>query len=59
VKILPTFHNIFNIETYYNYNPYPMNNFWNTAKSFLGRVFTRTKKVVVFPQEEEQDFIGV
>jgi hypothetical protein len=36
-----------------------MNTFWNTTKSFLTRVFARTKKVVIFPQEEEQDFIGV
>lgn len=37
-----------------------MNIFFNNAKSFLAKVFTKTKKVVTFPQEEEQDmFIGV
>ncbi len=37
-----------------------MNNFWTNAKSFLVKVFTKTKKVVTFPQEEEHDqFIGV
>jgi len=37
-----------------------MNNFFKNAKSFFGKVFTKTKKVVTFPQEEEHDmFIGV
>lgn len=37
-----------------------MNKFWMKAKSFFERLFTKTKKVVIFPQEEEQDlFIGV
>jgi hypothetical protein len=37
-----------------------MNNFFIKMKTFFGRVFTKTKTVVTFPQEEEQDlFIGV
>jgi hypothetical protein len=37
-----------------------MNNFWKNVKSFFVNVFKKTKKVVTFPQEEEQDlFIGV
>ncbi len=37
-----------------------MNKFFKNAKTFFAKVFTKTKKVVTFPQEEEQDlFIGV
>jgi hypothetical protein len=36
-----------------------MNNYWQLLKSFFVKLFTKTKKVVTFPQEEEQDFIGV
>jgi len=42
------------------YKLLPMNNFWSNAKTFFVRLFTKTKKVITFPQEEEQDlFIGV
>jgi len=42
------------------YKLLPMNNFWNITKSFFVKAFSKTKKVVTFPQEEEQDlFIGV
>lgn len=37
-----------------------MNNFWIKTKTFFGKVFTKAKKEITFPQEEEQDlFIGV
>lgn len=36
-----------------------MNNFFKNAKAFLVGIFTKTKKVVTFPQEEESEFIGV
>jgi hypothetical protein len=37
-----------------------MNSFFKIVKSFFVNLFTKTKKVVTFPQEEEQDlFIGV
>lgn len=42
------------------YKLLPMDNFWIKTKAFFVRLFTKTKKVVTFPQEEEQDlFIGV
>jgi hypothetical protein len=37
-----------------------MNNLFTKAKSFFQGLFAPKKKVVVFPQEEDQDlFIGV
>lgn len=37
-----------------------MNKFWKDFKAFFVGIFSKTKKVVTFPQEEEQDlFIGV
>jgi hypothetical protein len=37
-----------------------MNNILKALKSFFVNLFTKTRKVVTFPQEEEQDmFIGV
>ena len=37
-----------------------MNNIFKSVKSFFVNLFTKTKRVVTFPQEEEQDlFIGV
>lgn len=37
-----------------------MNNIFKSVKAFLVNLFTKTRKVVTFPQEEEQDmFIGV
>jgi len=37
-----------------------MNTLFEKVKSSLSALFTKTKRTVVFPQEEEQDlFIGV
>jgi hypothetical protein len=37
-----------------------MNSFFIKTRSFFGKVFSKPKKMVVFPQEEEFDlFIGV
>lgn len=36
-----------------------MNNILKAIKAFFIGVFTKTKKVIIFPQEEEQDMIGV
>lgn len=36
-----------------------MNNILKAIKAFFTGIFTKTKKVIIFPQEEEQDMIGV
>ncbi|KXK39219.1 MAG: hypothetical protein UZ09_BCD002001074 [Bacteroidetes bacterium OLB9] len=37
-----------------------MNIFWKKTRLFFERLFSRSKRVITFPQEEEHDlFIGV